>query len=299
MSTAHDSGPSEPDDPRWFTDALAVPVDSGTVHVAGIDVSYRRWDGSGELGVLLVHGGAAHARWWDGVAPHLGAGPVVAIDLSGHGDSEWRSRYSATLWGVEVLGAAKALLPSRPTLVGHSMGGLVCLLAAREAGAALNGVIAIDSPINDHAAIPKSGPALERTTSRTEFDRDAMERRWRPMLDSGTMPPWMRRHVARHSIRATEGGFRWKFDPRFHLAGRIRNVIPSVPECPLVYVRPEFGLARDEMVEGMRLERGGERVRVVPLPGAGHNPMLDDSMALAGLLRDLLIDLGVTNEEVA
>lgn len=47
-----------------------------------------------ERDLVFVHGAAAQASWWDHVAPLLAADRrVTAIDLSGHGDSEWRPAY--------------------------------------------------------------------------------------------------------------------------------------------------------------------------------------------------------------
>ena len=50
---------------------------------------------------MLVHGGAAHSRWWDHIGPLLADGRlVVAIDLSGHGDSARRESYSLDQMGA-------------------------------------------------------------------------------------------------------------------------------------------------------------------------------------------------------
>src|ERR1700704_6445798 len=78
---------SEPGDPpAWFTDAVRAAVDVAEVEVAGTPISYRSWGEPGSAGLLLVHGGGAHARWWDHIAPLLTSGRrVVAMDLSGHG----------------------------------------------------------------------------------------------------------------------------------------------------------------------------------------------------------------------
>lgn len=76
-----------PGAPRWFLDALATPYEVSEVEVKGTVVRARCWGPPGP-GVVLVHGGAAHAGWWDHVAPLIAANRrVVAVDLSGHGDS--------------------------------------------------------------------------------------------------------------------------------------------------------------------------------------------------------------------
>jgi pimeloyl-ACP methyl ester carboxylesterase len=87
--------------PAWFSTALAAPAEDGSVDVDGARIRYRAWGNRGACGVVLVHGGAAHARWWDHVGPQLSSGMrVVAPDLSGHGDSDWRKQYSLEYWAA-------------------------------------------------------------------------------------------------------------------------------------------------------------------------------------------------------
>ena len=79
--------------PSWFTGALASRPRASTVDVDGCPIHYLSW-GDPELpALLLIHGGAAHAHWWSHIAPaFLPDFRVVAIDLSGHGDSDRRER---------------------------------------------------------------------------------------------------------------------------------------------------------------------------------------------------------------
>ncbi|MEZ4290203.1 MAG: alpha/beta fold hydrolase [Myxococcota bacterium] len=53
---------------------------------------------------------------------------VAALDLSGHGDSGHRERYSLEGWTREVMAVARhAGIDGPPVLVGHSMGGFVTI----------------------------------------------------------------------------------------------------------------------------------------------------------------------------
>ena len=49
----------------------------------------RRWGDPAASPVLCIHGAAAHAHWWDHIAPGLlPVHQVIAPDLRGHGASE-------------------------------------------------------------------------------------------------------------------------------------------------------------------------------------------------------------------
>src|SRR5438034_962943 len=115
--------------PAWFSAALDAAVQEGTTTVDGASIAYRAWGDPDGRSIVLVHGGAAHSRWWDHIAPMLTDGwRVVAVDLSGHGDSDRRDRYSLDTWAREVLAVvAEAGSAAASVVIGHSMGGLVTL----------------------------------------------------------------------------------------------------------------------------------------------------------------------------
>ena len=135
--------------PKWFQDAVAAPCDEGATEVRGCRVHYLRWGGSGRPGVVLVHGGAAHAHWWSFIAPLLTREcQVVALDLSGHGDSGRRSEYPRDIWAEEVMAVAEhAGIVGAPIVVGHSMGGFVTIATAARYGDRLAGAVILDSPV--------------------------------------------------------------------------------------------------------------------------------------------------------
>ena len=165
--------------------------------------------------IVLVHGGAAHARWWDHIGPLLAHDRrVVALDLSGHGDSGRREHYSLDGWAHEVLAVARAAgSTGPPIIVGHSMGGFVALRAAGLFGADLEGIVVIDSPVQD--VTPEEQAAREARAFgplRVYPTREAAIARFHPMPDQPTLP-YVLEHVASTSVRAVDGGWSWKFDP--------------------------------------------------------------------------------------
>jgi pimeloyl-ACP methyl ester carboxylesterase len=282
--------------PDWFRDALGAPVDIGSVVVEGASIHYRAWGERSQTGTVLVHGGAAHSRWWDHVAPQLSAGRrVVALDLSGHGDSDRREDYQLDLWAREVVDVATgAGISGPPTVVGHSMGGFVTLRAASIFGDQLAGAIIVDSPVRD--ITPEQRAALEQRAFgpiRVYPTRADVLAHFRPVPDEGRrMLPYAVAHVAESSIRETDGGFCWKFDPR--IFGR-----PDFPaaqlsqlsrlDCRVALFRGEHGLLSEQMSEVM-YDRLGRVAPIIEIPDAGHHVMLDQPLSLITGIRTLLSD---------
>jgi pimeloyl-ACP methyl ester carboxylesterase len=64
------------------------------VDIGGRQISALRW-GNAAPETVLLHGGGQNAHTWDTVALAL-ARPLLAIDLPGHGHSDWRTR----LWAA-------------------------------------------------------------------------------------------------------------------------------------------------------------------------------------------------------
>ncbi|HRE02625.1 MAG TPA: alpha/beta hydrolase, partial [Ilumatobacteraceae bacterium] len=135
--------------PPWFAKALRVPFDSFTTQVGGVPINALTWGQSGKRGLVFVHGGNAQADWWAHIAPWFADEfRVVALDLSGHGDSGWREQYGLEQWTDEVLAVADAGgIDGPPVVVGHSMGGMVSIVAAARHAERIGGVIVIDSPV--------------------------------------------------------------------------------------------------------------------------------------------------------
>ena len=275
--------------PTWYTDAIAQPYDALELDVEGARITYRAWGKPGQPSVVLVHGGAANAGWWDHVAPFLAAEHrVMAIDLSGHGDSDRRAAYSLDTWSEEALAVARHESGSRPIIIGHSMGGFVALTAAQRHGAEMRGVAAIDSPVREMS--PETRAWLAKNSSlpphKIRPDRETILARFKTLPDDEGLE-YIRRHIAEQSVREVEGGWSWKFDPQIFLNSQMEPEDLASAECEVALVRGERGMATTDITSSVAEILGGH-VPVTLVPDAGHHIMLDQPIALIALLQTLL-----------
>src|SRR5262245_48820722 len=93
--------------PHWFRWAIGQPKHPRCGTVEGCPIHYLLWPAAPQApqkrGLLLVHGGGAHANWWSFIAPYFSDDfTVAAIDLSGMGDSGRREEYSSEQRGREL-----------------------------------------------------------------------------------------------------------------------------------------------------------------------------------------------------
>ncbi|MFZ2528506.1 MAG: alpha/beta hydrolase [Rhodococcus sp. (in: high G+C Gram-positive bacteria)] len=278
--------------PRWFSDAIATPVETGKCTVSGATISYRAWGEAGLPGVVLVHGGMAHSGWWDHIGPQLAQGRrVVALDLSGHGDSDHRDHYALDVWADEVLAVAAAgAIAGPPVLIGHSMGGIVSFAASHLRGEQLAGVVVLDSPIRDLTpeelemrikATATAGPPKVYPTI------DAAVARFRLVPPQDDAEPFVLEHIARGSLKPVEGGYSWKFDA-LRMGREFRESLTAMsPRCPVAYFRCEHGIVADRLYAQLR-EQFGPDALMVALPAAGHHPMIDQPLAVVAAVRTVL-----------
>lgn len=285
------------DAPGWFRRALHTPYFDEHVTVDGAEIHYLAWGEPGRRGLVFVHGGAAHAHWWTHVAATFSRQyRVVAVDLSGHGDSDHRDQYSLEQWSAEVMAvAADAGIEGTPVVVGHSMGGFVTIATAALHPDDVAGVIIMDSPVAepDHevgAAQAKQAFGVTKVYP----TMDAALARFRTVPPQDNDLPYVMHHVARRSLHEVEGGWSWKFDHNLFSAftAPIRAVaLPYLPQvsCRFALLRSEYGLVTPDIGESM-YERLGRRAPVVELPEAGHHAMLDQPLLVITAIRTLLAD---------
>lgn len=300
-------GGAKPAAPAWFDWALAQPSEEDEVVVDGARIRYSAWGAVGKRGLVFVHGGRAHRNWWRPFAPHFAEHyRVVAFDLSGMGDSDWRPRYSMDGIVDELFAVIDhARLPEgrRPIVVGHSFGGWVTLSAVERLGERLAGAVIIDSPIaapdpDEGYTILKANPGMAPAPAKPIRYYDAIEApvsRFRFLPDQACDQLYLVDYIARmalvHADRPEGGkGWRWKFDPaqgrNFDIHFE-RNLFLAA-RCPLAFIYGQESLfARGPGFDHLVAQTRG-RTPFIEMPAAHHHLMMEHPIAFITTLRALL-----------
>ena len=289
--TKHTRSPA----PTWFMQAVTTPAASRFVRVNGCRIHYLRWGRAGKPGLCFVHGGFAHAHWWDWIAPFFSeAYSVVALDLGGMGDSGHRGKYPLDTFSEEVTTVcAHAGLDNSPVVVGHSFGGRVALRTGALSGARIGGIVLVAFPIRppDH----QHERGRQRLTGRTKeiYPRlDAALDRFKLLPTQPCENTFIVDYIARRSLAKVKGGWSWKFDPRIFDE---RNYGVSADDlarlaCRVAAIYGErSALFPPEIRDYMSGLLAG-RAAMIAVPDAHHHVFLDQPLAFVVALRALLAE---------
>ncbi len=269
-------------------------VDDGDVVVERVsmatsngDVSALRW-GGGEPEWVFLHGGAQNAHTWDTVMLALGCPSALAVDLPGHGHSQWRSdsRYDPHTNAATLLEALGPVLSGPVVVVGMSLGGLTANRVAALAPELVSRLVVVDitpgvtrdkaREIHDFVAGPQSFGTFEEILARTvEFN---------PTRSVASL----RRGILHNAHRNPDGTWQWNYD-RTRPDGDFtadRDLLwsdISDTRAPYLLVRGAESPVTDLAdVEELRRRRPDAVVELVT--GAGHSVQGDRPLELAGLL---------------
>jgi pimeloyl-ACP methyl ester carboxylesterase len=219
---------------------------------------------------------------------------IVALDLSGHGDSDWRENYTLEGWADEVLAVAEdAQCIGPPMIVGHSMGGLVTIAAAALHGERLAGAVIVDSPVRKPDPESEEGDAGNAFRNPKIYpDLDTALAHFRLIPEQPCEHTFILDHIARHSLRSTEGGVTWKFDPRVfqrYPPTSLGHYLISV-HCRVALFRGEFSVVVPPETGEYMYELLNRNAPLVEIPQAYHHLILDQPLAFIAALRALLAD---------
>jgi pimeloyl-ACP methyl ester carboxylesterase len=99
------------------------------VKVNGLKLHYTDWGGKSDEYLVLIHGLNVQAHTWDPIADVLRNDyHVLALDLRGHGDSEWaKDGYKVGTFVSDIYEFARKLDLPKFHFVGHSLGARIAI----------------------------------------------------------------------------------------------------------------------------------------------------------------------------
>ncbi|MFS0735803.1 alpha/beta hydrolase [Sphingomonas sp. 1P06PA] len=280
-----------PPAPEWYAAAMAACPAPAFVEVDGARIEYLTWGEIGAPGLLLVHGGWAHAHWWAHLAPMLATGRrVAALSLSGMGGSDRRNAYSIAQHADEmraVVRAAALDAAGAPAAAGHSFGGAPTVLAAADPEPWLSAAIVIDASVNMVRSEANQGM---RSPPRPPFAtlEDGLAR-YRLMPPQACANDYIADGIARRSFRPVDGGLGWAFDNDYGAKVTLTDSRINLKraQIPIATIYGDRSLiVTDEILEGLR--RDAPDMPLIGIPDAGHHVMIDQPLATVAALRAVL-----------
>jgi non-heme chloroperoxidase len=251
--------------------------------------------------VLLLHGGGQTRHSWARTAQRLSerGWDTYALDLRGHGDSDWHpdGDYSIEGFAADLL-AVIATLDRRPVLVGASLGGITSLVVAGQHPQLVAGLVLVDVVVEVEPAGVRR--ILEFMTSHPEGFASLEEVADAIAAYNPHRPRPARLDGLRHNVRMGEDGrWRWHWDPSFMQIGdepqrriersALRAAAAAVTAPTLIVRGGHSDVVSDEGMAAM-LELVPS-AQVADVPAAGHMVAGDDNDVFATRLEDFLTDV--------
>jgi esterase len=248
---------------------------------------FLEWKGTASGTIVLVHGNSANAWWWRWTAEAMPRSRprMIAIDLRGHGDSEWvrPPAYSPQHYGEDIATLIRELNLERPLIVGHSMGGIASIAFAQKHADMTRGIIAIDVAVTSSTRRNRYLRHLQALPTVIYPDLATAKAKYRLMPRDGAIAARVLAELAERSLVKTEtGGYTMKFDRESFFGSDGLDVAMAIRQIkvPLLLVRA--GMSRIMTAEAAAAAvESNSRVRLITITGAHHHLPLERPLELA------------------
>lgn len=274
--------------------------------IQGRTIAALEWGEPGQPLMLALHGWLDNAASFALLAPRLNGFRVIALDMAGHGLSDWRSSDSAyPIWSYveDLYQVSLQLQAERFALLGHSLGaGIASLFAA-----------SWPEKVTRLGLIENLGPLAEAEADFAQTLRSTIEQHQMPAKEvrARAFEAWVRsrsntvfsvpenaaRLLMQRNTRETEDGlYRYACDPRLRLPSLIRLSEAQVRSALAALAMPVKLITG---LSGLKRPLTQERVKVVPnisqveLPGGHHLHMEEPEVeAVAKELNAFYAEMG-------
>ena len=257
---------------RWF--------DAGGMRIHGLGF------GEDPPAMVLLHGVGSNAWSWLPFVSAMGpaAADCLALDLRGHGDSQWSASgdYATQTHAADMAAVLDQAGAAGVTLVGASWGGLVGLVLAVDRPDLVSRLVMVDlgpSSTKDPEDVPARPASFESHDVAVAYEESRNPRAqpdaWRILATGGTRPAEGGALVPKHDPIFAR---RWGFRAEDHWASLESLRVPL-----LVVKATDSPVLPDAVAERMVAEASDGRLERIS--GTGHVVHLDDPEGLANTVR--------------
>lgn len=265
---------------------------SRTLGINGRALHFLEAGPSGAPALCFLHGGAAHAHWFDAVLPRFVPDHhVVSLDQRGHGRSAWAvpPAYGTEDFASDLVTLMDRLGWERMALVGHSMGGHNAMAFSAWHPERVRALVIVDS----RPAIPPERldrmHARGRRGPRLHPSRESAVASFRLLPRETVAEPRLLAHLASEGMVQRNGGWTYRFDPASNADRAPVDCWPLLSRVKAPTLIVSGGLSPvlpREMAERLRAAIPG--ARHVEIPGAYHHLVLDQPGLFSAALADFL-----------
>ncbi len=258
----------------------------------GLTLNCVDYGGEGRPPMLFLHGGSAHAHWWDFVAPaFVGDFHVMALDQRGHGESEWADEwaYGSRHYVADLDQIIEAWGFGPPILIGHSMGAHNVLAYAAEHSGKLHAIVALDPPPDYTERAVEFLQSVAQKPARRFRSLDEAAKNFKVLPRETLATKEVLEHVGRRSFRQ-DGDGTWihKLDRRTMIRepSRVWQSLHKIA-CPALIVKiTKSPLLDREVAKKMVAQLANAQLAEVG--DSYHHVMLDNPTALIEVIRDFV-----------
>jgi pimeloyl-ACP methyl ester carboxylesterase len=255
-------------------------------------IHFLEWNPDASRTVILLHGNSANAWWWQWVADELPRDMrLLAIDLRGHGDSEWVKppAYKPHDYAADLASFIREeVRDRRPIVVGHSMGGVATLAFAQSYPELARAMVVVDTAVVSTRGRDRFLHRLKALPTVVYPDLETAKARFRLMPNEGEIPANRVLAIAEKSLMPAEsGGYTLKFDRESFFGGDGLNVMDTIRalRLPTLLVRAEKSrIMTQESSEAAAASNPHTRLTVIA--GAHHHVILEKPAEVARVIRE-------------
>jgi pimeloyl-ACP methyl ester carboxylesterase len=263
-----------------------------------VDVGDRKMSalvwGDSPAKIVLLHGGAQNAHTWDTLALALRM-PLVAVDLPGHGHSDWRSDhdYGVSAMADDVAAVVRVTAPESSVLVGIGLGASVALVTADRLSPLVERLVLVDSAAGagmpkDVRAPSEAGANVAAFTAERHFTsfEAALERA--VAYNPGRSARSLRRGVIHNAKEMPDGSWEWRWDPRQrddrdYATEAVEEALVRFAGPVLLVRGGRSDIVSDELVAAFKGRHTS--TRLITIEGAAHAVQGSHPVALAEAIR--------------